>query len=95
MTAGEWRKRRGETVEGREPEESEDAEYSGARRTGQSGQPPFSDEDEMEMLEFIQAHPVLFAKEHVHYYGEEGQTVGGDREACGKIRGVWEDQAKM
>ena len=22
----------------------------------------------MEMLEFIRAHPVLFAKEHVHYF---------------------------
>ena len=31
----------GETVEGRVPEESEDTEYSGARRTGQSGQPLF------------------------------------------------------
>ena len=61
----------GETVEGHEPEESEDTEYSVARRTGQSGQPPLSDEDEMEMLEFIQAHPVLFAKEQVHYFDKK------------------------
>ena len=66
--SGRMEEEEGETVEGREPEESEDTEYSGARRTGQSGQPPFSDEDEMEMLEFIKAHPVLFAKEHVHYF---------------------------
>ena len=44
----------GETVEGREHEESEDVEFVGARRTGQSGAPPFSDEDEMEILELGQ-----------------------------------------
>ena len=58
----------GETVQGREPEESADVEYSGARRAAQSGQPPFSDEDVMEMVEFVQANPVLFAKELVHYF---------------------------
>ena len=45
----------GETVEGREHEESEDADFAGAR-TGQTGAPPFSDEDEMEMFEFVQAN---------------------------------------
>ena len=56
--SGRMEEDEGETVEGHEPKESEDAEFLGARRAGQSGAPPFSDEDEMEMLEFVQAHTV-------------------------------------
>ena len=66
--SGSVEEEEGETVEGRDPDESEDAEFAGARRTGQSGHPPFSDEEEMDMLEFIQAHTVLFTKKHVHYF---------------------------
>ena len=65
--SGRVEEEEGENVEGCEPEESEDAEFAGAR-TGQSGAPPFSDEDEMEMVQFVQAHGVLFSKEHVHYF---------------------------
>ena len=48
-----------EDVVGREPEESEDAEFAGVGRMRLPSAPPFSD---------VQAHSVLFAKEHVHYF---------------------------
>ena len=65
--SGRVEEEEGETVEGREHEESEDADFAGARRTGQIGAPSFSDEDVMEMLEFVQANTVFYAKEHVHH----------------------------
>ena len=49
-----------------ECEEIQDRALGGAKR-GRSGAPAFSDEDEMEIIEFVQAHTVLYAKEHVHY----------------------------
>ena len=61
---GEMRGEEGDSTEGRQGEESED--FAGARRA-RPGAPAFSDEDEIEMLEFVKANTVLYAKEHVHY----------------------------
>ena len=58
-------------VERKESEQRDDDRGSagrGARRMGQLGQPSFSEKDEMEMLEFVQAHSMVFAKEHVYYF---------------------------
>ena len=62
---------------------SEERDFGAAKR-GRSGGPAFSDEDEMEMLEFVKAHAVLYTKEHGQ--NQEGQTVGGDRRAGWKLR---------
>ena len=54
-------------------------------RRGRPGAPAFSDEDEMEMVEFVKAHTVLYAEEHVHFidkalkdrlWEEIGERVG-------------------
>ena len=82
---GEMRGEEGESTEGRQGEDSEDRDSGGARRA-RPGAPAFSNEDEMEMLEFVQAHTVLYAKEHVHFvdkakndrlWDEIGERVGG------------------
>ena len=49
---------RGEEGEGHQGKESED--FAGSRRA-RPGVPAFSDEDEIEMLEFVKANTVLYA----------------------------------
>ena len=63
---GEMRGEEGDSGEGRQREESEDRDFGGSKRARPGG-PTFSDEDEIDMLEFVKANPVLYAKEHVHY----------------------------
>ena len=85
MEEGETRGEEGDSGDGHQgDEDSEDREFGGVKR-GRSGAPAFSDEDEMEMVEFVQAHTVLYAKEHVHFidkalkdrlWEEIGERVG-------------------
>ena len=69
MDEGEARGEEGDSTEGSqgdgEGDGDEDREFAGVRR--RAGAPPLSNEDEMEMVEFVKANTVLCTKEHVHF----------------------------
>ena len=62
---GGMRGEEGDSREGCQREESEDRDFGGAKRARPSG-PTFSDDNEMDIIEFEEANPELYAKEHVH-----------------------------
>lgn len=79
-----------------ERQESED-EDSDCRRIGRSGAKrarnaaTFTDDEEMQIVDFVKDHPQLYAKEHMHYvdkarkdalWREVGQLVGRSGDDC-------------
>ena len=58
---------RGEEGESSERRECED---SGGTKRARAA-PTFSDEHEVQIVEFMKEHPELYAKEHVHYMDKD------------------------
>ena len=69
--------------------ESEDEESDGARRRSRSGAKrarnaaTFTDEQEMQIIDFVKDHPELYAKEHMHYVDKSRKD------------GLWRDVGKL
>ena len=71
----------------RQCDESKGRDFGGAKRARPGG-PTFSGEDEIDMIEFMKANPVHYAKEHVHYVDKAKKDNLWDRlEGQGKMVG--------